>query len=170
MMNFLKRLFGTKMGLKGRFYIEHWREGQCIGKYQIPNGATNIGKNKSLDILFGSDSKISTWYLGLIDNSGYTAIADADTMASHSGWTEFTDYSASDRPTWTPAAASSQAVSNSSPITFTMSGSGTIKGVFCTSDATKSGISGTLWATALFSTTQPVVSSDQLKVTYEVTY
>jgi hypothetical protein len=47
-----------------------------------------------------------------------------------------------------------------------MNASGTVKGIFITSNNTKSGTSGKLWSTALFSADVPVVNGDQLKITY----
>lgn len=152
---------------KGVFCLEHYRNGKLLQKIYVNNGTTVGGINKALDILFGSDSKISNWYCGLINSSGYTGVNEADTMASHTGWTEFTDYSGN-RQAWTPAAASSKAVSNTTPMSFVMTGGGIIKGLFCASNNTKGGTSGTLWATALFASDIAVVTSDELKLTYEV--
>ena len=62
-----------QIGLRGRFVVEHFRKGVKIGQYQFPNGICNEGKNKLLDIMFHGVTAITTWWLGLIDNSGYTA-------------------------------------------------------------------------------------------------
>ena len=156
---------------KGKFHVEHYnKEGKFLGKYDFPNGIVNVGKNLILDVMFNDGVAIanSSWYLGLIDNSGYSALADADTMSSHAGWNEFTSYSEGNRVAWGSDAASSQSTSNSTPATFNISGSGTVKGIFVTSNNTKAGTSGTLWATALFSADVPVSNGDQLKVTYTV--
>ena len=81
---------------RGRFVVEHFRKGVKIGQYEFPNGITNEGKNKLLDVMFHGVSAITTWWLGLIDNSGYTALAARDTYANinqaGNGWDEFTDY------------------------------------------------------------------------------
>ena len=172
---------------RGRFVVEHFRDGVKIGQYEFPNGITNEGKNKLLDVMFHGVSAITTWYLGMIDNSGYTALAATDTYANigqaGNGWHEFTSYtdaansgSASTRPEWTEGAASGQAITNASPVVFDITGSGTVKGLFLVggaagaqnkSDHTASG--GVRWATALFNTGDvPVNANDQLKVTYTV--
>lgn len=168
----LKNLFlrPSKIKTHGKFIIEHIRNGNVIGRYEFPNGVTNVGKNLLLDVMFKDGSQVasSSWYLGLIDNSGYSALSASDTMASHAGWNEFTSYSESTRVAWGPGAASSQTTTNSTPATFNVNGSGTVKGVFCVSNNTKSGTSGTLWATALFTADVPVVNGDQLKATYSV--
>lgn len=148
--------------------VHHIRNGEVIGVYQTTNGIVDVGVNSLLDVTFRNQTQIASWYMGLVDNSGFTAYANSDTMSSHSGWGELTAYSEATRPQWSPAAASARAVSNSTPIDFTINGSGTVKGVFITSNNTKSGTTGTLWATASFASTVPVINGDVLKVTYTV--
>lgn len=156
---------------KGKFVIEHFdRNGKLKATYDMPNGIVNGGKDKILDDMFndGTQTANSSWFIGLIDLSGFTALADADTMSSHAGWNEFTSYSEANRVAWGSGAAASQATTNASPATFNISGSGTVKGVFVVTNNTKGGTSGTLWATALFAADVPVSNGDQLKVTYTV--
>lgn len=163
----LKALFNPK----GKFYIEHTdKHGRVKGRYEIPNGIVNEGKNRILDVMFNDGTQIanSSWYIGLIDNSGYSTLADTDTMSSHAGWNEFTSYSEANRVAWGSGAAASQSTTNATPATFNISGSGTVKGVLVTSNNTKGGTSGLLWATALFSADVPVSNGDQLKITYTV--
>lgn len=132
------------------------------------NGITTAGINNLFNVYFGATSKAAAWYMGLIASSGYSALAAADTMSSHAGWTEETsNYSQSTRPTWSPASASGGSVSNSSSVDFTITGSVTVKGIFITDNSTKSGTTGTLWATALFTSgDQALVNGQTLKVTY----
>lgn len=159
------------LNLKGRFQIELFdKDGNFKGTYDMPNGIVNEGKDKILDVMFNDDTQIanSSWYIGLIDLSGFSALADTDTMASHSGWNEFTSYSEANRVAWGSGSAASQSVTNATPATFNISGSGTVKGVFVTSNNTKGGTSGLLWATALFAADVPVSNGDQLKITYTV--
>jgi hypothetical protein len=155
---------------KGMFpVIEHYgADGKLKGRYRMPNGITNVGKDHALDIVFHAGTQVTTWYIGLIDNSGYTAVAAADTMGSHAGWNEFTTYSESVRQEWTEGAPSSQSITNGTPATFSINGSGTVKGVFITSVSTKSGTTGTLWSTALFASNISVINGDSLKITYTV--
>lgn len=157
-----------KAGLRGMFTVELWRDGELLEQLQIPNGITNEGKDYLLDAGFDGGTQQANWYIGLISNSGYSAVAAADTMSSHAGWSAFTNYSESTRPEWAPDAASSQSISNSTQANFNITGSGTLKGIFVTSDNTKSGTSGTLWSTALFSSDLSVVNGDLLKITYTV--
>lgn len=166
-MEFLSSLFGSK----GKFQAKHYdSKGNLLGIYDIPNGITTAGKNVALDILFRNQTQVAQWYAGFIDSSGFTAVNDAtDTMASHAGWNEFTTYSEANRVSWTTAAAASGQISNTSTMNFNITGTGTLKGIFITSNNTKSGTTGTLWATALFASPVPVSNGDLIKITYTVT-
>jgi hypothetical protein len=155
--------------LKGKFHLEHFdAKGNLKQRIELPNGITNVGKNHALDVIFAAATQVATWYIGLIDNSGFTALAAADTMGSHAGWNEFTTYSEATRQEWDEDAAASQSITNSSPVTFSINGSGTVKGIFVTSGSAKSGTTGTLWSTGLFSSNIAVVNGDSLKITYTV--
>lgn len=145
------------------------KDGNLKWEEEIFNGIVDEGINQLLDDGFnGGAQTFATAYIGLVDNSGFSAFANGDTMASHAGWTESTAYSEASRPTWNPDAAASRAVTNSTTVDFTINATATIKGIFVTSDNTKGGTTGTLWATAAFSSNASVVSSDVLKVTYTV--
>lgn len=166
-----RREYIDKLLAKGKFQVEHHdKDGNLKGTYDFPNDITNEGKNYILDVMFHDQTQIAStsWYIGLISNSGYSALAAGDVMSSHSGWTEFTGYSESTRVAWGPGSPSAQSITNASPATFDLNASGTVKGVFVTSNSTKSGTTGKLWATALFSADVPVVNGDQLKITYTV--
>jgi hypothetical protein len=153
---------------KGFFHVEQWRDGKLIHKEVAPNGVTNEGKDKILDAYFRNQTQPTQWYLGFIDNAGFSALADTDTMSSHAGWAEATGYSEATRPAWTTTAAASQSITNPTPATFNITGVATLKGIFVPSDNTKSGTTGDLWATALFAGNIPVDNGDIIKITYTV--
>lgn len=159
-----------KPKLRGRYHVEHWRNGSLLNTYDFDNDITNQGKNDIFDVYFsdGTQTAASAWCLSLISLSGYSALAAGDTMASHGGWTEFTGYSESTRPAWGPGDPASQSITNATPVTFSINAGGTVKGIFVTTQNTKGGTTGKLWATALFTGDVPVTSGDQLKVTYTV--
>ncbi len=155
----------------GKLQVEHRdKDGKLIGIYDFHNDITNEGKNLILEVMFKDGTQIASasWFIGLISNSGYSALAAGDTMASHAGWTEFTGYSQSTRVAWGPGVPASQLITNGTPATFDITSSGTLKGVFIPSNSTKSGTTGKLWATALFSADVPVNNGDQIKITYTV--
>lgn len=148
--------------------MEHWRGSELLGVYNTVNGITDVGINHLLDTTFDAGAATATWYMGLVDNSGFTAFADGDTSASHTGWNEFTTYSEATRPIWNPDAASSRSISNGTSTDFSINGSGTVKGIFVISNNVKSGSTGILWATAAFASTVGVTNGDVLKVTYTI--
>ena len=130
----------------------------------FPNGITDVGIHYLLDAGFRGTTAISTWYAGLIDNAGYTGVDPSDTMASHSGWSEATQYDESVRQTLTFAAAATRKIT--AEVSFTMNATKTIEGIFVNSDSTKSGTTGTLWSTALFSSAPGLVSGNVLTANY----
>jgi len=177
----------SNLSPRGRFQVEHWRDGRLIGEYEFPNGITNEGKDQLLDTQFDAATQITTWYLGLVDNANFTALAAADTYdeidQAGNGWDEFTDYtdlgngdSATTRPVWNPDAAASQTITNGTVVVFDITATGTIKGLFLAGGGTAPENKGdhaagsTLWATALFDSGDvDVQNGDQLKATYTVT-
>ena len=170
---------------KGRFYIEHWRDGKMIGKQEFANGIKDEGKKKIFDLYFlYSDVEVpedSTYaiYIGLI-NTGASEAA-ADTYVSHAGWTEFTSYTvsaAAKRGKWTASAATGAGTvtsTNASPVTFDFTGSGTVYGIFVVSgtiteievhsDVTAG---NKMWSSGALASEIAVVNGDQLKITYTV--
>lgn len=172
--------------LAGKFYVEHWRNGKLLSKQDVSNGITDEGKKKILDLYFYyTDTQVpddATYavYIGLI-NTG-ASLASGDTYVSHAGWTEYTNYkvSASDyRGKWSPGAASGTgtvSITNAVAITYDIDGAGgTVYGIFvCSGTITEIRAQGDstagnkLWATAALAAEIPVVSGDQIKITYTV--
>lgn len=131
------------------------------------NGITNQGKNYILDAGFNAITQIgsTSWYIGLIDGTGTPALASADNLGSHAGWTEFTSYSGN-RQAWGQGSASGQALTNASAATFNISATGTLYGIFIASVNTGGTSSNILWSTAAFTSPVPVTNGDQMKCTY----
>lgn len=163
-------MFVQKAKLAGRFVVEH-RDADDILKavYDFPNGIVDEGLNYILEGWCNSGTITDPWYIGLVDNSGFSAFADADTLSSHAGWSEFVSYTESNRVTWLSDAASSRAVSNTTTADFSINATGNVKGIFVSSNNVKStGNTGTLWSTAAFSSVVATANGDTLKVTYTV--
>lgn len=175
----------AQLNPRGRFVVEHWRAGKKINEYAFPNAIVNQGKNKLLDVMFHGVTPVATWYIGLIDYEGYVQLEAVNTyqlINTTNQWDEFTLYtdagngdSVSTRPTWTEGAASSQSITNASPLIYDITDTGTVKGVFVVGGIAAAqnkddyAADGVLWATALFGADVPVALSDQLKITYTVT-
>lgn len=158
------------MQMKGAFKIEHrGADGELKGTYDFPNGIVDEGLNHILDTQFHATSQVTTWYIGLVDNSGWTAFADADVLSSHAGWAELTDYTEANRVTWAEDAAATRSITNTTTADFSINVNNNVKGVFVSSNNVKStGNTGTLWSTAAFSSVVVVQNGDTLKVTYTV--
>lgn len=128
-------------------------------------GITNGGLTYVLNAVFPTGPNI--WYVGLIDNTGPPVLAAADTLSSHSGWTEVSGGGVSysgNRKLWTSGVPSGNQVTNASYVQFAMTASVTIYGVLICSVA--SGNSGTLFGTVpLVGGPQSVVNTDTLNIT-----
>jgi hypothetical protein len=155
---------------KGRFVVEHLdKDGILKDVYEFPNGITDEGLNDILDVQFGGGSQTGTWYIGLIDNSGFSALAAGDTLSSHNGWSEFTSYTEANRVEWDDDAAATRSKTNSSTANFSINATGNVYGIFVSSNNVKStGNTGILWSTAAFSSVVATANGDTLKVTYTV--
>lgn len=143
---------------------------------QAKNLVVTVGKNLALDTyLAGSGYTVTGPFMGLIGAVGYSAIAAADTMSSHAGWTEAGTANA---PTYTGprktiswSAASAGSKSPSSAPVFAITGSGTVKGAFLVfgsgAVSTIDNTSGVLYSAGLFSGgDQAVVNTNTVTVTY----
>jgi hypothetical protein len=111
----------------------------------------------------------TTWYLGLVTGPGSgTTFAAGDTLASHAGWTESTDYTGNRKAVTFGAAttANPSVITNSaSPSSFAMNATATIAGAFLCNVAT--GTSGVLFSAGDFTGgDKSVASGDTLNVTY----
>ena len=167
-MDYFPPGFSDSLRVNGFFEVEIIRDGKSI-HHEFFNGVTNEGLNNMLGVTFHADTQQTAWYLLLISDSGYTALAAGDTMALHGGWTESIAYSESTRQQWTCGAPAGKSITNSAAVTFTISADGTVlKGIGVTSNNTKSGTTGKLWSTGLFSADQTLLNGDQLKITYTV--
>lgn len=162
---------GSKLDFEGIFNFELYRNKKLIEKFNFSNGITKVGKNYILNAGFNSGSIIAqgSWVISLIDGATTPTLSAEDTMGSHGGWSEFTDYSESTRQAWGPSTATAQLVTNASLVVFNISADGTVAGIMICSNNTKAGTSGTLWSTGLFPSALPVVGSvDDIKVTYNL--
>lgn len=155
---------------KWKFEIFNRETGKVRDTIEFLNLVTNVGKNALLDTMFNQATQVASnsWYMGLITNTGFSAIAPTDTAASHPGWNEFVAYTQATRPLWGQGVAASQSITNSTPVTFSINATGTIKGGFIISQNTKGGTTGLLWSAGLYAADVPVNNLDDIKATYTV--
>lgn len=152
--------------------------GEIRWEDDFPNTVMTAGKNVMLDAaLAGSAYTVVGPYMGLISSASYSAISAADTMASHSGWLEAGNANA---PTYTAprktaawSSASAGAKALSAALSFAITGTGTIKGVFLVfftgAVTTIDNTSGTLLSAGLFTGgDRAVLSGDTVQVSYSM--
>ena len=143
------------------------------------NIVVNTGKIDLLTKYFKGTSYTAAFYLGLVNNAGFTTYAPDDTMISHAGWAESAAYFNATRPSVSfgtatasggssnPGVAGTGSISNTTAVTFNINATATILGAFLTTDNTISGTSGTLYSVGTFTGgSRSVVLGDSLLVTY----
>ena len=174
------------MGIEGAYHVEcRDADGNLKWTESFPNLVNAVGKQLMLDTLLRTSGTYTTTgpFLGLIATTSPT-FAAADTMSSHSGWTEFTNYtvggsavrgtavfSASSSTGTTP---SNVTTASASAITYTITGAGgTVSGCFLVTgsgaSATQSNTSGTLYSAGAFGTAKTTTAGDTVSVTYSTT-
>lgn len=168
----LKSFGGMKQKMKfaGYFIMECYdKHGKLKWSDTLKNGATNVGLNHLLDIVFYTTAK-PDWYVGLIRDDNFSSLSASDTMSSHSGWEEADEYDEADRQEITFDAASGQEIANSTRCYFSINDTETIKGAFLCTDDEKGGTAGVLFCTALNDGgDKAVVDGDVIKVIYTIT-
>jgi hypothetical protein len=156
-------------------FENHWRV-ECRDQHgnlkwveEFKNRVVNTGLNDILDKYWKGSTYTAAFYVGLTD--GTPTDAAADTMASHAGWTEVTDYDEATREVLTLGAVASQSVNNSSSTaSFTINATVTVGGIFVTTNSTKGGSTGTLIAVAAFPDgDRAAVDNDVLNATVTLT-
>ena len=150
--------------------------GKVLWVAEIDNVVTTQGKNLALDTyLAGAAYTVTGPYMGLISSTSFTAVSAADTMASHAGWLEAGSANA---PTYTAprgtcvwAVAASGTKALASPLTFAITGSGSVIGAFITFGTgavnTIGSTAGSLYSAGAFANgTQTVSNGNLLNVQY----
>ena len=152
--------------------ICHDKDGNLKWTAESKNLVVNAGLAYMAGTALTSVTQITSFFLGLYGAGASNTPAAGDTMASHAGWTEDTNYSNGTRVAATfvtATTANPSVVTNSaSPAVFNINGTTTIGGAFLTSGSVKGGTTGTLFSAADFGSPgdRSVVNSDTLSVTY----
>ena len=172
------------VGIAGHYHMEcRDKDGNLKWEESFPNLVNAIGKELLLNTLLkGVSYTVVGPFLGLI-NSSPTFLA-ADTMTSHSGWTEFIAYTVGGsavRGTAVFASATSAGLSPANitsslatAITYTITGAGgTVAGCFLVTGAgavsTQSSTAGTLYSAGAFAVPKVTTVGDTVSVTYTTT-
>lgn len=151
--------------IHGRYNVECiGADGQVKWTDVIENLVVTVGKNDLLDKYFSGSAYTAAWYMGL--TSGGTTYAAGDTLATHAGWTEDTNYSGTNRITvgWNAASAGSK---TSTTTSFSITGTTTINGALLTVTQARATTTGVLYSVGSFTGgSRAVVNGDTLNVTY----
>ena len=174
------------VGIEGVYHVE-CRDAQGNLKWEesFPNLVNAVGKQLMLDTLLRTSGTYTTTgpFLGLISGASPT-FAAADTMTSHSGWTEFTAYTVGGSAVRGTAVFGASTSSGTTPsnvttstataITYTITGAGgTVGGCFLVTGSgavsTQSSTAGTLYSAGAFATAKITTAGDTVSVTYSTT-
>ena len=176
----IERFSGFREGAAGggTFIFEaRDKDGNVKWTAEAKNLTTNQGRQDMNAKYFLGSSYTAAWFIGLVNNTPTPSYAVADTMASHAGWVETTDYSGTDRATATfgtattadPSVISNSVASGGTVATFGITGTVTIDGAFLTATQDNSTNTGVLFSVAAFESPgdRSVVNGDTLNVTYQ---
>lgn len=154
-----------RMEVSGRFRVECVRDGGVQWVEEFDNLVTTVGKNSLLDKFLDLGAAHSAIHMGL--KSSGAALA-ADTMASHSSWTEPSIVAARLVPAFSAAAAGSKATSAAVSFAINSGTNTVVAGVFIVMSGTSAiaNTTGTLFSAGDFASTKTVSSGDTLNVTY----
>lgn len=173
------------MGIEGHYHVVcRDADGNIKWEEKFPNLVNAVGKELMLDTLLSGSSYTTVGpFLGLIDGASPT-FAASDTMATHAGWTEFTNYTVGGSPVRGTAVFGAASSTGSTPtnvttktasaITYTITSSGgTVGGCFLVTgsgaSATQGNTSGTLYSAGAFATAKITTAGDTVSVTYATT-
>jgi hypothetical protein len=175
------------VGVEGHYHVLcHDKDGKLKWEESFPNLVNAIGKELMLDTLLRTSGTYTTVgpFLGLIGGATPTFGTGSDTMTSHAGWTEFTNYTVGGsavRGTAVFAASSSTGstpsnvtTSTATAITYTITGAGgTVSGCFLVTGSgavsTQSNTGGTLYSAGAFAVAKVTTAGDTVSVTYSTT-
>lgn len=170
---------------RGRYVVEcRDRDGNLKWEDVVENLVTTEGKNALLTHFLKGSTYTASQTMGLIEDTGYTAVAVGNTAASitavgggspANGWNEAPVGTCASRGTPSFGTAGSGSLATSAAVAFSILATDTIKGVFlmCRStagtapSATVGNTTGALYSAGLFSGgDRAVASGDTVNVTY----
>lgn len=149
----------NKLGIQGKFYAEHWRDGVLLHKEEFKNTWMLSALDYLLNVMFHAAAATPTWYVGLFTNA--SVLTSWQTTAN---LTEFTGY-IGQRKQWQTDPASGQSITNTAVAQFAVNATATVRGAFLCK-----GSSGAqdLCCASLFATARDVLAGDILNITYTV--
>lgn len=142
--------------------VVKWRD-------EVKNLTTNQGLDEILSKFWTGSAYSAAHAVGLMGAT--PTIAATDTMATHVGWSEFTDYMGANRAPLILGAVAAQSTSNSaSKAIFAITATGTVGGAFVSTDNVKGGTGGVLMGGAAFlGGNRQVAAGDSVEITVTLT-
>lgn len=150
-------------------------QGRILWAEGFDNVVTTAGKNAILaEALQGSSYSVTGPFMMLISSASFTAVAAADTMASHTGWIEAgttnSPHYTAPRPTVTFGSPSGGSIVSAGTISFAFTNSGTVQGIAMVygtgAVATIDSTAGTLLSAGTLAAAQPVINGNTVTATY----
>jgi hypothetical protein len=175
------------VGIEGHYKVTcHDKDGNLKWEESFPNLVNEVGKELLLNTLLRTSGTYTTTgpYLGLIGGSSPTFGTGTDTMTSHAGWTEFTNYTVGGSAVRGTAVFAASTSTGSTPtnvttcaasaITYTITGAGGIvSGCFLVTgsgaSSTQSNTGGVLYSAGAFAVAKTTTAGDTVAVTYSTT-
>jgi hypothetical protein len=175
------------VGVEG-FYKVECRDaaGNLKWEESFPNLVNEVGKELMFNTLLRTTGTYTTVgpFLGLIGGASPTFGTGTDTMTSHAGWTEFTNYTVGGSAVRGTAVFGAATSTGSTPtnvttcaataITYTITGAGgTVSGCFLVTGSgavsTQSNTGGVLYSAGAFAVAKITTAGDTVSVTYSTT-
>lgn len=176
-----------KVGIEGHYHVVcRDKDGNLKWEETFPNLVNEVGKELMLNTLLRTSGTYTTTgpYLGLVSGASPTFGTGTDTMSSHGGWTEFTNYTVGGSAVRGTAVFSAATSTGSTPsnvttctaaaITYTITGGGgTVGGCFLVTgsgaSSTISNTGGVLYSAGAFAVAKITTAGDTVAVTYSTT-
>lgn len=157
---------------KHHFIFERWTKVKglwvCDWRSKSKNLVPTQGLNFEQNTLFNGSAYTAGFFVGLIDNASFSAIALTDTAAQiggSNGWLEFTGYSEGTRQTLTMGTSVAGSIdSSAAPAVFMVSTGFTLNGGFVITDDTKGGTAGVLYSATSNGSPVPFVIGQQVRI------
>ena len=163
----------NKLRAGGIFTVEcRDKSGNLKWQSKSHNLVVNVGLADMNTKYFKGSGYTAAWYVGIYGPASTNSPSSSDTMASHAGWTEVTDYSNPTRPLavfGNATTADPSVIANSaSPAQFLINASANVGGAFLTTGDSPGGSSGILFSASDFQAPgdRVVQNGDTLNVTY----
>lgn len=153
----------------GRFRIEsRGADGRQMAVRYFDNGTTSEGVTYLAARGFLGAAAFPTFYIGLINDAGFSALSVSDQHVSHPGWAEWTALFGAARVAWNPSPAAG-ALLDAPNAVLSVTASGLVRGAFLASTPVIGSASGQIiYAAGVDLTGIPVEPGGVVTVGYKL--